>query len=70
MATAVMRTVLIEMGCKEVLGPEHAASRLAVRKAIEGCFTAPINYQRTYLVDEEIAPKATSVEAAIKAEMV
>jgi hypothetical protein len=65
-----MRTVLIEMGCKEVMAPEHAASRLAVRKAIEGCFTAPINFQRTYLVEEGIAPKASSVEAAIKSEMV
>lgn len=57
MAVAVMRTVLVEMGCKEVLTPEHVAARQEVVKAISQCFTAPVNYKREYLVAEGLAPK-------------
>ena len=60
MAIAVMRTVLEEFGCKEELGPEHAETREKVAKMIEAAFTAPINFQRTWLVNSGLAPVKTA----------
>lgn len=65
MAVVVMRTVLTEMGCKEVLTPEHAESRRKVAEAIEKCFTAPVNWKREYMVVEELAPKSQEKIAGV-----
>lgn len=70
MAVAVLRTVLIELGCKEELKPEHAEARQKLVDIIAPCFTAPINYQRTYLVETGLAPKQPEKQKveAIKAQ--
>ena len=64
MAIAVVRTVLVELGCKEVLGDDQKESRFEVVKAIESCFTAPINYRRNQMVAAGICPKMTTSEKA------
>ena len=57
MAIVAVRAVLVEMGCKAELGDDMKESRTEVVDALEEMFTAPINYRRTYLIPEGLAPK-------------
>lgn len=57
MAAAVVRTVLTEMGCLEELKDEFKQERQDLVESIRQCFTAPINYQRDYMVTEKLAPE-------------
>ena len=56
-AVCAIRTVLEEMGCKEELKDEHKETRRELVGILAPLFTAPINFRRTYLVEEGLAPK-------------
>ena len=68
-AIAAIRTVLEDMGCMEELGDEYKEERAKLASALAPLFTAPINWQRTYLVDEELAPKQAEKPKAKASDM-
>lgn len=57
-AVCALRTILTELGCLEMLKPEHAEARQAAVDAILPIFSAgaPINFRRGFMVSEKIAP--------------
>ena len=61
-AAVAIRTILTELGCKDELGDGFKKERQELVEAIECLFTAPINFQRTYLVEEGIAPAKAASE--------
>ena len=65
-AIAAMRTILEELGCKEVLGPEHAEDRYEAAKIILPIFEAgaPINFRRGAMVKAGLAPAMSKSEGS------
>lgn len=69
MAAVAVKVILEEMGCVEELGDEFKTDRAAVIAVIKPFFTAPKNYQSSYLALTEIdgkplMPKVEKTESA------
>ena len=63
-AVAIIRTVLSHMGCKEELSDKFAKDRQDLVDEITPMLEcgAPINFQRTMLVNSGLAPKKAATE--------
>jgi hypothetical protein len=73
MAAVCVKVVLEEMGASEQLGDEFKTDRAAVINIIKSFFTAPKNWQQSYLAVTEVdgkplMPKVEKSEASAVAE--
>ena len=68
MAAVCVKVVLEEMGCTESLGDEAKNDRAEVINIIKSFFTAPKNFQNSYLAMTEVngAPMMKAVKSSEK----
>ena len=69
MAAVAVKVILEEMGCVEELGDEFKTDRAAVIALVKNFFTAPKNWQNSYLAVTEVdgkplMPKVEKTESA------
>lgn len=65
-AVIIVQTVLEELGCLEMLTPEHKEARLATIKVIVPLITAAKNYQSSYLSKTKNAAGADYLMPEVK----